>query len=78
MSEEAAEYQAAVQELEVSYKAGVRAFAEWFAKEWTITRDQWGNQYESKPPSDEWFKGHNAGVESVILALDSFFGDFHP
>jgi hypothetical protein len=74
-----AEYQDAVAALEESYKAGVRAFAEWFAKEWTLTPEQWAKAYADPPPGGpDWFKGHNAGVESVLLALDSFFGDFHP
>jgi hypothetical protein len=77
-SSESAEYQGAVQDLETAYKAGVRAFAEWFAREWLMTRDEWVKSYAEPPPSDEWFKGQNAGVLSVIGALDSFFGDFHP
>ena len=78
MSDESAEYQEAILDIEVAYKAGVRAFAEWFAREWVVTREQWLKDYDSKPPSDEWIKGHNAGVQSVTGALESFFGDFHP
>lgn len=78
MSDQSNEYLAAVQDLEGAYKAGVRAFAEWFAREWLMSREDWIKCYEEPPPSEEWFKGHNVGVEAVIDALDTFFGDFHP
>ena len=78
MSDESAEYQGAVQDLEIAYKDGVKAFAQWFAREWLMTREMWIKSYQEPPPSDEWFKGHNAGVEGVMVALDTFFGDFHP
>jgi hypothetical protein len=74
----AAEYQNAFSEIEDAHKRSIKAFASWFAKNWKITREEWVEAYAEAAPSDEWFNGHNAGVESIDVALDSFFGDFHP
>lgn len=77
MTSEPAEYHEAVADLEAAYKVGVRAFAEWFAREWKMTREEWLKAYQEPPPSDDWFTGQNAGVESVTGALESFFDEYH-
>ena len=78
MSDESAEYQAAVRALQDNYKAGIRAFAEWFAKNWQISPEEWAKSFGEPLPAEAWLKGYNAGVESVLGALDSFLGDYHP
>lgn len=78
MDDPVGEYGSAVEGLEVAYKAGLRAFAKWFATEWQLTREEWVKAYAEPPPSDEWFRGHNAGVEAVLMGCDHFLGDFHP
>lgn len=79
MSEHAAaEYQQALTDLEDNFKSGIRAFAEWFAKEWVTSPEQWRKAFEEPVPSDDWFRGHNTGVEGVLMALDTFFDEYHP
>ena len=76
MTEEA-EYQAAVADLEECYKAGLRAFAKWFAREWQQSRESWIKAYSDPVPSDDWFVGWNAAVAGIEGALDVFLGDMH-
>jgi hypothetical protein len=78
MGDNDAEYLSHIADLEVAYKGGVRAFAAWFMEYWKISREQWIKDYAEEPPSDEYIKGFNAGVESVDIALDQFFDEFHP
>lgn len=73
----AEEYQAAVAAIEEAHKTALRAFAEWFAREWKITREQWRKNFADPLPEGDWFDGYNAGVESVKGALDAFLGDHH-
>lgn len=77
MSQPVADFQQALTDLEDSYRRGIRAFAEWFAKEWQITPEQWGREFaEPAPGGPEWFAGHNAGVEGALVAVDHFLDDY--
>jgi hypothetical protein len=75
MSNEAAEFQNAVDAIERSYRQGLRAFAEWFAKEWQLTPEGWRKAFADPVPSEDWFDGYNAGVESARTALDTFIDE---
>lgn len=78
MRDPAAEYQSAVAGIEEAHKEALRAFADWFAKEWQSSREQWQKEFAEPAPKGDWFDGWNAGVASVTDALDVFLGDFHP
>lgn len=78
MSHESSDYEDALWNMQESYKDGIRAFAKWFAKEWQLSPEQWIKDYAEDPPSQEWFAGRNAGVQSVVDAVDCFIGEFHP
>ena len=71
------EYQQAITDMNETFKSGVKAFAKWFAASWKISHDEWVKSYEEPPPSAEYIKGYNAGVESIEAAVDSFLGDHH-
>ena len=71
------EYQSAISDLNECCRAGVRAFAKYYAKEWQISREQWLKSYAEPCPSDEYLKGFNAGCEAVEAACDSFLGEYH-
>ena len=75
MSNEAAEFQNAVDAIERSYREGLRAFADWFAKEWQLTPEGWRKAFADPVPSKEWFEGYAAGVESAGAALDTFIDE---
>ena len=75
MSNEAPEFQNAVDAIERSYREGLRAFADWFAKEWQMTPEQWREAFADPAPSKAWFEGYNAGVESARTALDIFIDE---
>ncbi len=78
MSEPEHDYHAALQMLEDSYREGIRAFARYVAKHWTMTPDDWRKMTAEECPSDDWFAGRNEGVRSVLDVVDHFLGDFHP
>lgn len=74
---EAAEYQQAIIDLNETFRAGIRAFAAWFAADFQTSPAQWRHAYSDPRPTDEWFTGYNAGVESVMTAADLFLDEFH-
>ena len=75
---EAAEFQQAVNELEESLKNGLKAFAQWFEREWQHKgREEWEKSYSEPYPGDEYIEGYNAGVRSVRIALDCFLDDLY-
>lgn len=79
MDEEAAEYQEAIADLEDCFRRGIRAFAAWYAAEWKLTAEQWAREFSEPPPGgDEWFAGHNAGVDAINIAVDAFLDENHP
>jgi len=78
VSNPAAEYEAVFRVIEEAHKESLRAFAAWFVKEWTMTREQWLNEFADPPPEGDYFDGYNAGVESILSALDSFLDEHHP
>lgn len=73
----AAEYQQVVTDLNDLYRQGIRAFAKWVGENWQVSRDEWVKSYDSPPPSAEYIKGFNAGVEAVDAAADAFLDDYH-
>lgn len=73
-----AAYQDALQMLSESYKDGIRAFAQYMAKHWTMTPEQWRKMTADDCPSDDWFVGRNDGVKEAINCAEHFLGDFHP
>ena len=79
MSVPEAEFQQALTDLEDTLRRGIRAFAEWYVKEWQITPEQWQREYaDPLPGGAEWFAGHNAGVEAVLIACDQFLDEYAP
>ena len=73
----AGEYQQAITDLNETFKVGIRAFAKWYVASWKISREEWVKSYDSKPPSDQYIEGFNAGVDAIESAADSFLGDYH-
>lgn len=74
-----AEFQQCIIDVEDTLRRAIRAFAEWYAKEWQITAEQWKRDYaDPLPGGPEWFAGYNAGVEAITGAADSFLGDYLP
>lgn len=73
--DENTEFQCTLHDIEQSYRAALLAFAQWFAREWKITREEWVESHEGAPPSDDWFAGQNVGVESVLAALNMFLDE---
>lgn len=77
MADEVAEFHTAVADLEAAYRRGIRAFAEWYAREWKMTLETWKHDIADEPPGGpEWFEGHNAGVDSVIMGCEVFLDDY--
>ena len=71
-----AEFQDALSDLESALRNSVKSFAEWMAKNWTMTREQWKHDYADAPPEGDYFDGYNAGVESVIDAYQFFVDEY--
>lgn len=63
--------------LEQALRDSLRAFAEWYAREWPFreTEAEWRKTYAEPYPGDEWVKAYNAGVEAVLGALDAFLDE---
>jgi hypothetical protein len=74
--DEAAEFQDAIQSLDDALRAGVKAFAKWYAREWQTNREQWLREYADPPPEGDWFDGFNAGVEAVEGAAKMFLDEW--
>ncbi len=76
MSEHPA-FHAAQDVLLTAYTEGLKAFAEWYAREWPFkeTEEEWRRTYAEPYPGEEWVKAYNAGVASVLGALDCFLDD---
>ena len=64
-------------DLEACLRAAIRAFATYHAADGKITREQWLAWNENPPPEGDYFDGFNAGVESVLGAVDMFLEEFH-
>jgi hypothetical protein len=71
------EFNFALGSLEEALKAGIRSFAQWYAKEWSMTREEWIKAYAEPPPEGDWFEGHNAGVKSVEMACEHFLDEYN-
>lgn len=63
-------YASVLPDIEEALRKAVRAFAEWHAREGQETREHWRRAYEDPMPEGDWLTGYNAGVESVLLAVD--------
>lgn len=72
-----AEFEHAIASLEVALRAGIKSFAEWYAKEWQMTREQWLKEYAELPPEGDWFDGHNTGVDGVRVACEHFLDEYN-
>lgn len=77
MADEVAEFHEAVADLEDAYRRGIRSFAKWFVASWKITPEQWRHDFAGElPGGEEWFAGHNAGVEGALVAVDHFLDEY--
>jgi hypothetical protein len=75
---EAAEFQAAIEGIEQAYRDALRAFTDWFEKNWQHEgREQWERSYAEPYPGYVYVDGHNAGVRSVQIALDAFLDEVY-
>lgn len=72
-----AEFSEALHDLETVFANSIRAFAKWYAANWTTTREQWGKEYSDPPPEGDWFDWHNAAVEGIGMACDVFLDEFN-
>jgi hypothetical protein len=74
---ESAEFQSALDTLQTALTDSLKAFAEWYAREWPFkeTEEEWRRTCGEPYPGDEWVKAYNAGVASVLGALDCFLED---
>jgi hypothetical protein len=74
---EAPEFQFALNELEESYRAGLRAFVSWAQKSWCHdTKEQWC--HEEPWPGEDFESGFNRAITSLDLALDVFLDEMRP
>lgn len=71
------EYDSALFEIEEAYRQALRAFAKYFRETWKATPAEWEKAFEGPVPSDDWFSGFNAGVDSIDGALDTFLEEFY-
>lgn len=75
MTENAA-YETALDSIAAAYRDALRAFADFFEREWQHgCREKWEESYAEPYPGDEWRDGYNAGVRSVGIALDLFLDE---
>lgn len=51
------------------------AFAEWLAKEWTMTREMANSDPELRAMPKGYLEGYNAALQSATLALESYIED---
>lgn len=72
-----ADFSSCLHDLEGSLRSAIRAFAAFHASDGKITREQWTAWNEGAPPAGDYFDGFNAGVESVLGAVDTFLEEFH-
>lgn len=71
-----AEFSSCLSDLETVLVSAIKAFAAHHAADGKVTREQWAKWFEGDPPSQEYIDGFNAGVESVILAAETFVDEF--
>lgn len=72
------EYQTAIADIEEAHKIALRAFVKYFVTNWKATKEEWVKAFDVPAPTDEWFLGFGAGVDSAEGCLEHFFGDYHP
>jgi hypothetical protein len=71
-----ADFGSLLHDLEAALRGAIRAFAEYHAADGKITREQYQAWNADVPPEGDYFDGFNAGVESVLGAVDTFLEEF--
>lgn len=71
-----ADFSSCLSDLETALRSAIKAFAAHHAADGRVTREQWAKWFEGDPPSQEYIDGFNAGVDSVLMAADSFLDEF--
>lgn len=71
-----AEFSDCLSDLHHTLRKALRAFAEHHASDAKLTREQWSKWFDGEAPSQEYVDGFNAGVESVLLSVDTFLDEF--
>lgn len=69
------EFGTCLSDLESSLRRALRAFAEYHAADAKMTREQWSKWIDGETPSQEYIDGYNAGVESILLSVDTFLDE---
>lgn len=72
-----ADFSACLAELECSIRNAIRAFARYHAADGKITREQYLKWNSDPLPEGDYFDAFNAGVESVLGAVDLFLEEYH-
>lgn len=65
-------YADALGNIEEAYRDGIRAFADWVAANWGMTREEWVKSIAEPPPPEEWFNGHKSALETIPDAVKVF------
>jgi hypothetical protein len=76
-SEAHADFASCLTDLEAALRSAMKAFAKYHAADGKITREQWLKWNDTPLPTGDYFDGFNAGVESVLDAVDMFLEEFH-
>jgi len=72
-----ADFGTCLHDLEAALRSALRAFAKYHAADGKMTREQWLAWNATPLPEGDYFDGFNAGVESVVDAVDMFLEEFH-
>ena len=70
-----AEFSSCLCEMEAMMRASLKTFAQYHAADAKCTREQWAAWFDGKPPSQEYIDGFNAGVESVLMSVETFLDE---
>jgi hypothetical protein len=71
----APEFEDALGLVDQGLRNGIKHFAIWFSKNWLMTREEWIKAYDAPLPDGDYFDGFNAGVESVLMACETFLDE---
>lgn len=76
MSNEMAEFHDSMSDLEQALRNGVKAYAEWHAKEWTMSKDEWVKSFAEPPPGgDDYFEAYNNGITATLDSVKVFLDE---